>query len=127
MVYVDYLHNIIRRRVSPMANEKNGNTSMLILSLLSEEDKYGYQMIEELEKRSNNIFTLKTGTLYPLLHTLEEDGCITSYEMSGDNKKMRKYYSITKQGIKKLSKMKAEWSVYSETINIMIRGVRYAN
>ena len=47
-----------------------GNTEMLILKLLQEQDMYGYQMIEELSRRSNKTFELKAGTLYPLLHLL---------------------------------------------------------
>ena len=45
---------------------------MLILSLLEEKDRYGYEMIEALREKSQNVFELKAGTLYPLLHGLEE-------------------------------------------------------
>ena len=49
-----------------------GSTTMLVLKLLDGQDMYGYQMIEELARRSERAFALKTGTLYPLLHSLEE-------------------------------------------------------
>ena len=45
-----------------------GSTTMLVLKLLDGQDMYGYQMIEELSRRSERAFALKTGTLYPLLH-----------------------------------------------------------
>ncbi len=48
-----------------------GSTTMLILKLLEEADMYGYQMIEELTQKSKNVFALKAGTLYPLLHSKE--------------------------------------------------------
>ena len=48
-----------------------GSLSMLILRLLDEKDMYGYEMIETLRSRSENVFELKAGSLYPLLHTLE--------------------------------------------------------
>ena len=51
-------------------------TSMLLLKLLEQQDMYGYQIIRELEKRSNHIFSLKEGTLYPLLHSLEQQGAV---------------------------------------------------
>lgn len=51
-------------------NFTSGNNAMLILQLLTEKDMYGYEMIETLSKRSNNVFELKVGTLYPLLHSL---------------------------------------------------------
>ena len=47
-----------------------GSTTMLVLKLLDGQDMYGYQMIEELARRSDHAFALKTGTLYPLLHSL---------------------------------------------------------
>lgn len=43
----------------------SGSTSLLVLSLLKDGDKYGYEMIEELAKRSDDTFLLKEGTLYP--------------------------------------------------------------
>ena len=56
------------------------STSMLLLKLLEEEDMYGYQMIRKLEERSDNVFSLKEGTMYPILHALEEEGAVESYE-----------------------------------------------
>ena len=50
----------------------SGSMGMMILRLLTEKDMYGYEMIDTLKKRSENVFELKAGTLYPLLHGLEE-------------------------------------------------------
>lgn len=61
-----------------------GSTTMLVLKLLDGQDMYGYQMIEELSRRSERAFALKTGTLYPLLHSLEEKELIISYEKDED-------------------------------------------
>ena len=49
----------------------SGSTTLLILSLLEEKDMYGYEMIDTLKGKSNNVFELKAGTLYPLLHSKE--------------------------------------------------------
>lgn len=54
----------------------SGSMTMLLLKLLEEKDMYGYEMIETLRERSNNVFELKAGTLYPLLHSLEEKGLL---------------------------------------------------
>lgn len=94
----------------------SGSTSMLLLRLLEEKDMYGYEMIDTLEKRSNQIFTLKAGTLYPLLHSLEEKGCLSAYEQEF-NGKVRKYYSITKTGRKYLKDKKQEWQEYQEAVS----------
>lgn len=102
-----------------------GSTTMLILGLLKKCDMYGYQMIEELERCSENIFALKAGTLYPLLHSLEQSGMIESYDTEVDNTRPRKYYRITKDGNKLLEDKKAEWEVYSKVVNRVIGGLNY--
>ena len=88
---------------------------MLILKLLSEKDMYGYEMIDTLRKRSQNVFELKAGTLYPLLHGLEEKGMVNVYEKEYTGK-VRKYYSLTKQGRELLDKKTEEWKTYSEAV-----------
>lgn len=104
----------------------SGNTSMLLLQLLSEKDMYGYEMIETLEQRSNAVFELKAGTLYPLLHTLEAQSYLTVYEKEVQGK-LRKYYQITKEGRKALVKKKQEWSDYTKAVSQVIGGNVYAN
>ena len=93
----------------------SGSTTMLLLKLLEEKDMYGYEMIEVLRQRSQNALELKAGTLYPLLHNLEEKGLLTLYEKEAGNK-VRKYYSITKQGKKILDEKKDEWELYSKAV-----------
>lgn len=93
----------------------SGSTSMLILRLLEDKDMYGYEMIETLEKKSDNIFTLKAGTLYPLLHSLEEKKYLTAYEDEAGGK-IRKYYSLTKEGRKYLKAKKDEWQEYQSAV-----------
>lgn len=110
-----------------MAAEKNqasGNTSMLLLQLLSEKDMYGYEMIETLLKRSNHVFELKAGTLYPLLHTMEAQKLLVSYETEVMGK-ARKYYRITKDGHKVLAKKRQEWESYSQAVSQVIGGALY--
>lgn len=93
----------------------SGSTSMLILKLLSEKDMYGYEMIEVLRQRSQNVFELKAGTLYPLLHGLEEKRFLTAYEQEAGGK-TRKYYSITKEGRRALEHKREEWDVYAQAV-----------
>ena len=76
-------------------NMVSGNTAMLILKLISEKDMYGYEMIDTIRGKSKNVFELKAGTLYPLLHGLEEKGFVESYEKEAVGK-IRKYYHITR-------------------------------
>jgi DNA-binding PadR family transcriptional regulator len=108
-----------------MADNKNllpGSTTMLLLRLLEDKDMYGYEMIEELEKRSNNTFSLKAGTLYPLLHNLEKQELINSYIENADSSRVRKYYSITSMGKGMLKEKKEEWNTYAFAINQVLQG-----
>jgi len=95
---------------------------MLILKLLEDRDMYGYQMIEELAKRSDNTFSLKAGTLYPLLHSLEDQGMIDSYEENADSARVRKFYRITKKGRGMLEEKKEEWRAFTSAINLVLQG-----
>ena len=92
-----------------------GSLAMLILRLLEEKDMYGYEMIDTLRGRSNNVFELKAGSLYPLLHSLEEKGYVTSYEDDSSGK-TRKYYRISGDGKRFLKEKKEEWEVYSTAV-----------
>ena len=93
----------------------SGSMGMLILRLLSEKDMYGYEMIDTLKKRSENVFELKAGTLYPLLQGLEEKQFLNSYEQEVLGK-VRKYYQITPEGRKHLEQKKEEWKEYSKAV-----------
>jgi PadR family transcriptional regulator PadR len=103
------------------------STSMLILKLLEEEDLYGYLMIRRLEERSNQVFSLKEGTLYPILHTLEEQEAVESYEKAAETGRIRKYYRLTKKGQKLLKEKQKEWETYEKAVrNVMKGGVSFA-
>lgn len=104
----------------------SGSTGLLVLNLLSEKDMYGYEMIEALEQKSNCVFELKAGTLYPLLHGLEAQEALASYEKEVGGK-TRKYYRITKTGRKLLGKKKKEWKEYSEAVMQVLGGVNFGN
>ncbi|MCL2198861.1 MAG: helix-turn-helix transcriptional regulator [Defluviitaleaceae bacterium] len=102
------------------------NTTTLVLKLLENEAMYGYRIIEELSKRSGDVFRLKTGTLYPLLHGLENDGLVTSFDEKADSQRVRKYYKITPEGRGFLNKKQAEWTEYSGAVNKVMGGAYHA-
>ena len=100
----------------------SGSMTMLLLRLLAEKDMYGYEMIDTLRKKSCNVFELKAGTLYPLLHGLEGKGLLKVYEQEYVGK-TRKYYTITKEGRALLETKKAEWSEYQSAVaNVLAMG-----
>ena len=99
-----------------------GGTAMLVLALLKEQEMYGYQIIEELEKRSNQVFHLQEGTLYPLLHGLEKDKLVTARDQETPSGRRRRYYHITAAGLRALEEKKAEWQVYSRAVTAILAG-----
>ena len=101
-----------------------GSTNLLVLSILENDDMYGYQMIKKLKMKSENVFEFQEGTLYPILHKLEADGAILSYWDESTSKK-RKYYSITDNGRKQLKAKKQEWELFSTKVNQVIGGVLF--
>lgn len=100
-----------------------GSTGMLLMKLLEEEDMYGYQMIEQLRTRSNNVFEMKAGTLYPLLHQLEQQGLVTAYEQAANGGRTRRYYRLTPKGKARLTEREKEWRTFSSAIEGVLEGV----
>ena len=98
-----------------------GSTSMLVLGVLDGEEMYGYQIIKELERRSETVFSLKEGTLYPILHTLEQDGLLEAYWEETGSARKRRFYKITKKGKKELQRQKEEWEAYADAVGRVLQ------
>lgn len=98
-----------------------GSSSMLVLSVLEKEDLYGYMIIKKIAEKSENVFLFKEGTLYPILHNFEANGYLKSYWVESEGRK-RKYYHITKKGLKELEDTKKEWESYSLAVGKVLHG-----
>lgn len=98
----------------------SGSTPMLVLALLKDGDKYGYEMIEELDKRSDHTFELKEGTLYPLLHALEKEKYVSSYTKHTPGGRERKYYSLTRKGLEQLEYKEKEWRLFASKVDAVL-------
>ena len=99
-----------------------GSTATLILSLLNEKPMYGYEMIKELEAKSEGIFSFKEGTIYPILHNLEGKELIVSYWGEGNVNRKRKYYKINEQGKAFIKEKKEEWNVFKDAVDGVLNG-----
>lgn len=101
-----------------------GSTVILILSLLQQKSMYGYEMIKDLEKKSNGVFAFKEGTLYPILHSLEANNLIESYWDESEGSRKRKYYRITEAGKKEAEERQQEWKVFTEAMGqVLLEGI----
>nr|WP_326186526.1 PadR family transcriptional regulator [uncultured Oscillibacter sp.] len=104
-----------------MKKQNIEHTQLLVLSLLVGEDMYGYQMIMELARRSDHTFEMKEGTLYPVLHGLERDGCVEAYQRAAPTGRVRKYYHLTRKGGARLRTEAEAWKSYSGAVNAVLR------
>jgi PadR family transcriptional regulator PadR len=102
---------------------RTGSTAVMVLRLLAEKPMYGYQIVKELQRRSEGYFELEQGTLYPTLHRLENDGLVRSqWEVIAEGPS-RKYYHITKQGQLELEKSAQQWSDFSRHLLKLLDGL----
>ena len=102
-----------------MKKKSIDHTQLLLLKLLSSEDMYGYQIILELARRSSNVFEMKEGTLYPVLHGMEREGYVEAYEKAPTGR-MRKYYHLTRAGRAALTEEEKAWQEYSGAVNAVL-------
>ncbi len=103
-------------------NLLGGSTVLMLLSLLSEGDRYGYEIIRELARRSGDVFCMKEGSLYPVLHRMEARGWVKAYEKEAERGKKRRYYSITAAGRRQLAEEVEHWEEFSRSVERVIRG-----
>jgi len=99
-----------------------GSSTLLVLTLLESGDMYGYQMIEELSRRSNDTFQMQEGTLYPILHTLEKGKYLSSYQQEAPSGRKRKYYKLTRKGRELLAEKKDEWAKFRQGVTDVLSG-----
>ena len=98
-----------------------GNIESLLLCLLAQRQMYGYQVIKELERKSQGYFIFKEGTLYPALHRLEVAGLIRGQWQMLPSGRQRKYYHITDKGQSVMVEKKAQWQDFLTAMSLIIQ------
>lgn len=99
-----------------------GSIDILLLSLIARGDTYGYEMVKNLKDKSDDMYNMSEGTLYPALKRLEGKGMIQSYWGETDAGGRRKYYQITDDGKKELGKKYGEWKKVNHLIRVCMEG-----
>jgi transcriptional regulator len=96
-----------------------GSSDILVLSVLSVDPLYGYEIAKRIKAQSDDVLAMGEGTLYPLLHRLEQAGFLESFwkEFSG---RKRKYYGLTVRGQKVLSDKTVEWKAFTSAMNAVV-------
>ncbi len=101
---------------------RKGVLEILVLKVIASGDVYGYELIKQLETVSGGYFTLKEGSLYPVMYRLEDKGFIESYRKETEGKRgvPRKYYTITDSGTSNLRDMLKMWQQFKETVEVVL-------
>ena len=97
-----------------------GNIDSLLLSLIGQQPMYGYQLLKELERRSQGYFKFKEGTLYPALHRLEKSGLVAGKWQMLPSGRQRRYYHITDKGHHLMAVKRSQWQDFLTAMNLII-------
>ena len=103
---------------------KRGTLAFCVLLMIARRERYGYEIISELEKRPS--LTARESTVYPLLRRLLGEGYLTSFwQESSQGLPPRKYYAVTERGMDYLAAMSGEWESLLEAINEIKEGTQH--
>ena len=100
-----------------------GSIDSLLLCLIGQRPMYGYQIIKELEDKSQGYFKYKEGTLYPALHRLEKGGLLAGKWEATAGGRQRRYYHITDKGNGILAEKRVQWLDFLSAMNMIFRPV----
>jgi PadR family transcriptional regulator, regulatory protein PadR len=99
-----------------------GSIDILLLTIISKRDTYGYEIIQELKKHSKNEYNMSQGTLYPALKRMEKKEFIESYWGESETGMRRKFYRITVSGRSELKRKLTAWEQITNLINACGKG-----
>lgn len=98
------------------AQFKKGALELCVLSMLTDRDRYGYELTDELSKKMD----IATGTLYLVLKRLKDDNLVTTYLQESENGPARKYYHLTDEGRTYQADLKNEWNGFVKAVGEIV-------
>ena len=107
--------------MGPQRELVKGSIDSLLLCLIGQRPMYGYQIIKELEDKSQGYFRYKEGTLYPALHRLEKAGLLAGKWEATSGGRQRRYYHITRKGSSILAERRVQWLDFLSAMNMIIQ------
>ena len=96
-----------------------GTLPVLILQILSQNERHGYAIAQEIKQRSRGVLDFKEGSLYPALHAQEKKGLIQSSDRTHDGRR-RRYYRLTRPGAEALETHRNEWRQLSTAVTTIL-------
>jgi transcriptional regulator len=104
---------------------KKGSAELLILSLVEDQPRHGYDICKLIEARSGGALRFHVTSLYPLLYRLEKHGWMQGRWVEKSGQRRRRYYRLTPQGRKALAQQRQSWQDFVEAVG-RIAGIEYA-
>jgi PadR family transcriptional regulator PadR len=99
---------------------KRGTIELVLLTLLEERERYGYEIVSAIEERSGGRLEVKDGTLYPVLYRLEDAGFVEPRWETQDRGVPRKYYRITDEGKEESRRLRTEWREFAAGLDSIL-------
>jgi PadR family transcriptional regulator PadR len=104
---------------------KKGSTELLILSLIEDRPRHGYEISKLIEERSGGALKFNVASFYPLLYRMEKRGFIEGRWVEKAGQRRRRYYRLTAEGRKVLAAQRHSWRQFVEAIH-RVTGLDYA-
>lgn len=104
---------------------KRGSTELLILALLEERDRHGYEIAQLIDQRSRGTISFHAASLYPSLYRMEEKDLIEGRWIEKPGQRRRRYYTLTHNGRKTLASQRSIWEGFVDALNRVAR-IRHA-
>lgn len=99
---------------------KRGTIELVLLTLLEERERYGYEIVAAIEEHSGGRLEVKDGTLYPVLYRLEEAGFVEPRWETQERGVPRKYYRITAAGEAESGRLRTEWREFAAGLDAIL-------
>ncbi|HEY4416307.1 MAG TPA: PadR family transcriptional regulator [Verrucomicrobiae bacterium] len=99
----------------------NGVPELLVLRLLSRQEMYGYQIVEQIRVQTRSALSFGEGCIYPYLHYLESEKWVSSQRRTVDGRN-RNYYQLTDRGHQRLEELTGEWERITAGVSLLMGG-----
>lgn len=103
-----------------LSGMKKASIEMILLKLLSESDKYGYQLSQDFKKRSAGLYTIMEGSMYPILYRLTDRHYISCYEKKAGKRQVRVYYHLEEEGRQYYTQLLDDYQEFSDVIAFLL-------
>jgi PadR family transcriptional regulator, regulatory protein PadR len=104
---------------------KKGSAELLILSLLEDQSRHGYDIAKLIDTRSGGTLHFRVTSLYPLLYRLEDGGLVEGRWVEKAGQRRRRYYRLTNSGRALLDRQRRSWKAFVEAVG-RVTGIDYA-